>query len=68
LQQGSTTQRYYIDGGFAQIRDNVVTVLTSKALRADQIDPQTITISPSDDANSKQRARAQLHVAERARG
>ena len=31
--------RYYVDGGFAQIRDNVVTVLTSRALTVDAIDP-----------------------------
>jgi F-type H+-transporting ATPase subunit epsilon len=68
LKQGNSTERYYVDGGFAQVRDNVVTVLTSKALRADQIDPQTITISPSEDANAQQRVRAQFHVAQRARG
>ena len=31
--------RYYVDGGFAQIRDNVVTVLTNRALTAETIDP-----------------------------
>src|ERR1700693_1114345 len=34
---GRTIHRYYIDGGFAQIRANVVTVLTSKALPAEEI-------------------------------
>ncbi len=34
-----STRRYYIDGGFAQIRDNVVTLLTSRALTLDAIDP-----------------------------
>jgi F-type H+-transporting ATPase subunit epsilon len=36
---GETTRRYYVDGGFAQIRDDVVTVLTSRALTLDAIDP-----------------------------
>jgi len=36
---GETVQRYYVDGGFAQIRDNVVTVLTNRALAATAIDP-----------------------------
>jgi F-type H+-transporting ATPase subunit epsilon len=36
-----TIHRYFVDGGFAQIRDNVVTVLTNRALPADQIDPAT---------------------------
>jgi F-type H+-transporting ATPase subunit epsilon len=34
-----TVDRYFLDGGFAQIRDNLVTVLTSRALPANQIDP-----------------------------
>ncbi len=34
---GRTTHSYYIDGGFAQIRANVVTVLTSKAMAAEEI-------------------------------
>ncbi len=33
-----TVERYFLDGGFAQIRDNVVTILTSRALPANQID------------------------------
>jgi F-type H+-transporting ATPase subunit epsilon len=34
-----TVERYYVDGGFAQVRDNVVTVLTNRALTTDAIDP-----------------------------
>jgi F-type H+-transporting ATPase subunit epsilon len=37
--QDETVHRYYVDGGFAQIRDDVVTVLTNRALTADAIDP-----------------------------
>ncbi len=32
------TRRFYLDGGFAQVRDNVVTILTNRAIPADQID------------------------------
>src|SRR6184192_2794194 len=35
---GRNTRRYYIDGGFAQVRGNVVTVLTSKAMPAEEIE------------------------------
>ena len=28
-----------MDGGFAQVRDNIVTVLTPRAIRAEDIDP-----------------------------
>jgi F-type H+-transporting ATPase subunit epsilon len=34
-----TIDRYYIDGGFAQIRDNVITVLTNRAQSFETIDP-----------------------------
>jgi F-type H+-transporting ATPase subunit epsilon len=37
--QGAT-QRYFVDGGFAQVRDNVVTLLTNRAIPAAQLDPQ----------------------------
>ncbi len=37
--QEETVHRYYVDGGFAQVRDNVVTVLTNRALTTDAIDP-----------------------------
>jgi F-type H+-transporting ATPase subunit epsilon len=36
---GEVVHHYYVDGGFAQVRDNVVTVLTNRALTADAIDP-----------------------------
>src|SRR5580658_1053309 len=34
---GQTVHRYYIDGGFAQILGNVVTVLTPQAIPAEEI-------------------------------
>ena len=34
----AATKRYYIDGGFAQVRDDVVTILTSNALPAEKVD------------------------------
>jgi F-type H+-transporting ATPase subunit epsilon len=40
---GSAIQRYFVDGGFAQVRDDVVTVLTHRAIPADQIDAATAT-------------------------
>jgi F-type H+-transporting ATPase subunit epsilon len=39
--EGNTTHRYFVDGGFAQIRDDVVTVLTNRAIPAAQIDTTT---------------------------
>ena len=35
-----TTRRYFVDGGFAQVRDDVVTILTNRAIPAAQIDTE----------------------------
>ena len=32
------THRYFVDGGFAQVRDNVVTILTNRAIPAALVD------------------------------
>lgn len=40
---GDSVQRYFVDGGFAQVRDDVVTVLTHRAIPAAQIDPAAAT-------------------------
>src|SRR5262249_42623601 len=34
---GGQEQRLFVDGGFAQVRGNVVTVLTPRALKAEEI-------------------------------
>lgn len=38
LVNGSTTNRFYVDGGFVQVADNVVSVLTGRAIPAEAID------------------------------
>ena len=35
---GEADRRYFVDGGFAQVRSDVVTVLTHRAIPAEQID------------------------------
>ncbi len=75
--QGGATHRYFLDGGFAQVRDNVVTVLTNRAIPAEKIDLATASaeldrakaLKATNDAElaSKaqviDRARAQVRVA-----
>ncbi len=39
LRSGGTTTHYYVDGGFVQVDDNVVSVLTGKAGPAGDLDP-----------------------------
>ena len=36
--EAGATKRYFVDGGFAQVRDDVVTVLTNRATPAASID------------------------------
>jgi F-type H+-transporting ATPase subunit epsilon len=39
VRSGGVERRYFLDGGFAQFRDNVLTILTQRALSPGQIDP-----------------------------
>lgn len=79
--KGREVHRYYVDGGFVQIRNNVVTVLTSKAMTAEEIKPDVVLenlkaaqrIAVGDEAQEAQlktqeRARAQLRVARHTTG
>jgi F-type H+-transporting ATPase subunit epsilon len=81
LRRGNTTRRFFIDGGFAQVRANVVTVLTGRAMRAEDIDPAAVQRSLDEarqpaatpeerEARQKteERARSQLRVARHLRG
>ncbi len=74
---GGTTKIYFVDGGFAQIRDDVVTVLTNRAVPAADVDPSaasheleqaqtrhaTTEYDQDEKARAVARARAQLRVA-----
>jgi F-type H+-transporting ATPase subunit epsilon len=80
IRSGSNVQRYYVDGGFVQVADNVISVLTNRAVKADQIDTevarehlQAALKKPAHTSElleirdrAIQQARAQLHVARRA--
>ncbi len=76
--QGKTTQRFFVDGGFVQVRSNVVTVLTAKAVPAAEIKldaaeqalraAQQKADSPADQEvrlKAQQRARAQIRMAKK---
>jgi F-type H+-transporting ATPase subunit epsilon len=76
LRRGTEVRRFFIDGGFVQVRANTVTVLTSRALRAEDIDVTAVAHTlqaalapaPTPQAHEEQlktqaRARAQLRVA-----
>jgi F-type H+-transporting ATPase subunit epsilon len=76
LRKGTQTRRFFIDGGFVQVRANTVTVLTSRAMRAEEIDTTAVThalhaaLAPADSpqtqeaqVKAQERARSQLRVA-----
>ena len=81
IRRGNDTRRFFVDGGFAQVRSNVVTVLTPRALKAEEINPQAAadaleaakapaaTPEAQDvQLRNQERARAQLRIAQRERG
>ena len=40
LQTAAGPERYYVDGGFAQVEDNTVNILTSRAIPVDLLDAE----------------------------
>ena len=74
--RGEKTKRYYVDGGFAQVRANVVTVLTPRAVPAGEINVAAAETSLAEAQKPPQKgetiegklkaqdkARAQIRVA-----
>ena len=46
--QAGQTRRLFVDGGFAQVFDNHVTVLTTRALPAEQVTAEVIAVAQRD--------------------
>jgi F-type H+-transporting ATPase subunit epsilon len=76
LRRGMQVRRFFVDGGFVQVRANTVTVLTSRAQRAEDIDAMAVShtlqaaLAPAptpqaqeEQLKTQQRARAQMRVA-----
>jgi F-type H+-transporting ATPase subunit epsilon len=80
VRKGDKTQHFYVDGGFAQVRSNVVTVLTGKAVPAAEVSQEAAAqaleaaLQPATGENvdiqlkQQARARAQLRIAKQAHG
>jgi F-type H+-transporting ATPase subunit epsilon len=75
IRQQGNVRRFFVDGGFAQVRGNVVTVLTAQALRAEEINEaaaqqalaDALAPAPTPQAQevqtrAQERARAQLRI------
>ena len=79
LKTGSSVQRFYIDGGFVEVVENVVTVLTNQAIPAGSVDAkqsqeqlasaQGLPIATPEQYDIRERqvaqARAKIRVAAR---
>lgn len=65
IRQGTRTVQFYVDGGFVQVSDNVVSILTNRAVSAERID----TSAASDQLQTAIRRHAptdeQQHLRER---
>jgi F-type H+-transporting ATPase subunit epsilon len=82
LRSSNSVSRYYLEGGFVQVLDDVVTVLTNRAVPAESIDLEATRLqleralrqrahsleSIEKREQAVQLARAQLRVAEHAGG
>lgn len=40
--EGKKTLRYYVDGGFVEVGENLVTILTNRAIKAEDLDRETL--------------------------
>lgn len=81
IRNGGTTTSYYLDGGFVQVVNNVVSVLTNRAVPAAKLDAAAVAAqlqeAQQQPANSEEllairdrliaQSRAQLRVAKRAK-
>jgi F-type H+-transporting ATPase subunit epsilon len=76
--RGGQTRRYFVDGGFVQVRQNVVTLLTPRALPAEELQREEAeralaaaylpTHTPEEQERqlrAQERARAQLRLLRR---
>lgn len=81
IKSGGTTKTLYVDGGFVEVADNVVSVLTNRAVPSGKLDAaaaetqlananrQPATTNEQLEIRDRQiaQARAQLRIARRAR-
>jgi|SRR5215470_57735 len=78
IKRGNQVKRFFVDSGFVQVRANVVTVLTARAVKAEEIKRDqaeqalrevmglAAKASPEERLKAQDRARAQLRVASHA--
>ena len=79
VRDGSAERRFFVDGGFAQFRDDVLTILTQRAIPADQVNgataeeelrtaqkrPAATDVERAEKDRAVSRARALVRMSER---
>lgn len=73
IRTGDQTTFLYVDGGFVQVRDNTISILTSRALRANEIKPEVVekaletSLEAQKKATGPEAQQAQLLAQQKAR-
>jgi F-type H+-transporting ATPase subunit epsilon len=65
IRRGTNTERIYVDGGFVQVADNVVSVLTHRAVPASALDTAAATEQLSTALARKAAGPEELAIRER---
>ncbi len=65
IRNGAETTRFYVDGGFVQVADNVVSVLTNRSLPAEKVDVDGAQQQLADALSGKVAGDDQLAIRER---
>lgn len=65
IRNAGETTRYYVDGGFVQVADNVVSVLTNRSLAADAVDADSAEEQLKNAIGSKTTGDEELAIRDR---
>lgn len=65
IRKGSETSSYYVDGGFVQIADNLVSVLTNRSVAAEKVDIEVAEEQLSSALGRKTTGDEQLAIRDR---
>jgi F-type H+-transporting ATPase subunit epsilon len=65
IRRGNDTERFYVDGGFVQVVDNVVSVLTHRAVPASAVDTAAATDQLNTALSRKAAGQEELAIRDR---
>jgi len=66
IRSGSETTRYYVDGGFVQVADNLVSVLTNRAIKSEDVDGEAAQEQLENALKTQVAGEDQLAIRDRA--